>query len=78
MVAKKKIQSVGVMTELKYVLPVNLLRNIYNASILSNFNYRNIIWGGCNTKLSKRQKKAVRIIQKIKYNAHTMPLLKYV
>ena len=76
MVAKKISKTIGVMTRLKNVLPVNVLRNIYNALILSHLNYGNIIWGTCKTYLFKLQKKAVRIIKKTKYNAHTTPLFK--
>ena len=76
MVAKKISKTIGVMARLKNVLPVNVLRNIYNALILSHLNYGNIIWGTCKTYLFKLQKKAVRIIKKTKYNAHTTPLFK--
>lgn len=77
MIAKKIAKTVGIMKKLKNTLPSWVLKNIYNALILSYLNYGVIIWGGKNnSRLFKLQKKAVRAIAKSKYNAHTSPLFR--
>ena len=63
-------------TTLKNILPCDIIRNIYNTLILPHFNYGLIIWGWQSKKLLTIQKKAVRVIGKTKYNAHTSPIFK--
>jgi hypothetical protein len=72
----KVSRTVGVMNKLKYYLPSNILRTIYNSLILPYFNYGILIWGSQTSRLVKLQKKAVRIIVSAKYNAHSEPILK--
>lgn len=75
MIGKKIAKTLGIMKKLKNFLPSSALRNIYNSLVAPHLNYGIIIWGG-NNKLFTLQKKAVRIICKSRYNAHTTPLFK--
>ena len=49
---------------------------LYNTLILPHFNYCIMAWGYQCNRIIKLQKRALRIISKSKYNAHTEPLLK--
>ena len=62
---------------LKKPVPIYTLRLIYNSLILSHLNYGQLIWGSNNSRLTKLQKKSVRIICNTKYNAHTDPLFNH-
>lgn len=75
-ISKKISKTIGILSKLKNTIPTNALLNIYNALILSYLNYGTIIWGWQSQNLFKLQKKAVRIIMKSKYNAHTNALFK--
>ena len=75
-IGKKISKTVGIMTKLKNFLPVHALYNIYNALILPHLNYCSSIWGWQSHNLFKIQKKAIRIITKSRYNAHTNKLFK--
>ena len=50
--------------------------HIYNSLILSYINYGILVWGYSCERITKLQKKAVRIVSLSKYNAHTEPILK--
>ena len=67
---------VGLLHRLKYQLPTNILKMIYNSLILSRLHYGNIIWGGRPTSLIKLNKKAIRAIANVGCNAHTNPIEK--
>jgi hypothetical protein len=75
-VSKKVSKILGIMTKLKNCLPQQILLTIYNSLILSHMNYGLIVWGGKSGRLLKLQKRAVRIITKSRYNAHTNGLFK--
>ena len=49
---------------------------IYNSLISSHLSYGLLVWGNKSDKIYKFQKKAIRIINLGKYNAHTEPLFK--
>ena len=67
---------VGVMSKLKRIIPAHSLKLMYNSLIIPHLNYGITLWGHRASGLNKLQKKAIRILTKSKYNAHTMPLLK--
>ena len=67
---------IGIMNRLKCYLPSETLLVIYNSLILPHLLYGILLWGLKSNKLSKLQKRAIRIITKSKHNAHTDPLLK--
>jgi len=75
-VSKKISKTIGIMTRLKHFLPSNILCTIYKSLILSYLNYGLIIWGWRANNLVTIQKKAIRIIAKTKYNAHTSAIFK--
>ena len=79
-VSRKISKYIGIMNRLKYELPFNILYHLYNAFILPHLMYCNSIWGNTYSKriegLFKLQKKAIRIITKSNYLAHTSPLFK--
>ena len=64
------------MNKLKNFLPCNILQTIYCSLILPRFNYCLLAWGHKARRLTKLQKKAIRIINHSNYNAHTDPIFK--
>ena len=76
--ASKISQTIGVINKLKLVLPQNILITLYNSLILSHLNYCTLAWGYEHKRISKLQKKAIRIIHKAKYHSHTDPLFKQI
>ena len=79
LLVKNKIAKItGVIKRLKYTLPTNTLRTLYNALLLPHLNYGAIVWaGGYITPLLKIliiQKKVIRIIAGLHYLAHTSAL----
>ena len=64
------------MNRIKYQVSSKILLAIYNSLILSHLHYGILCWGVHGNRLFKLQKKAIRIICKAKYNAHTDPLFK--
>ena len=75
-VSSKISRSLGVMCRLKKFLPPHILRLLYNSLILPHLQYALLTWGFKNSRLSKLQKRAIRIITQSKYNSHTEPLFK--
>jgi hypothetical protein len=76
-----KISKVNsILSRMKYMLPERVLINIYNALILPHLSYGILAWGDTNRSLQKRlivlQKKSLRNIANLKYNAHTESLFK--
>ena len=49
---------------------------IYNSLILSRLHYGNILWGSRPASLIRLNKKALRAIANVGYNAHTNPIEK--
>ena len=77
----KIAKTVGILNTLKHVLPINILKMIYNSLILChlNQNYGILLWGAqhnANDKLHKLQKKAIRIITSSNFLAHYEPIFK--
>jgi hypothetical protein len=75
-VANKISKTIGVMHRLKHIVPTHILKLIYSSLILSRLHYCNLAWGHKPGRLIALQKKAIRIIGKAKYNAHTEPIMK--
>ena len=72
-----KISSViGIINRIKHYIPTQILVNIYNSLILPHLHYGVLLWGWNTNRVSKLQKKALRVITCSKYNAHTEPLFK--
>ena len=64
------------MSRIKRFTSSGILRMIYNSLVLPHLYYVILAWGFNNNRILKLQKRAVRIISKAKYNAHTEPLFK--
>ena len=75
-ISKKITKVLGVMSRIKRYISSYILRMIYNSLILPHLYYAILAWGFSNSRIFKLQKRAVRIICKDKYNAHTDPLFK--
>ena len=65
---------IGIMSRCKRYLQSSVMHKIYNSLILSRINYGITCWGFDTKRIYKLQKKALRVICKTKYNAHTDPL----
>ena len=63
-VSNKIVRIIGIINKLKFTLPQNILINIYNSLIIPHINYWILLWGSENSRVSKLQKRAVRIIRK--------------
>ena len=68
---------IAMMRKLKHITNKSILLKVYNALILSRINYAILCWGYEHKRISILQKKAIRIITKSKYNAHTDPIFKH-
>ena len=74
-ILKKVNKAVGILFKLNYFFPQNILVSLYNTLILPYFNYGIISWHNSSqyalNRLVTCQKKAVRAICSLEYNAHT-------
>ena len=75
-IANKISKYIGILNKLKKMLPLKTLLLMYNYFILSSLNYGILVWGYNTDRLFKLQKRAIRVISKSKFNAHTDPLFK--
>ena len=66
------------MSKIKKELPVNALLNIYNTLILPRLNYGLMVWGWKSNRLITLHKRAVRIMTKSHFRAHTTNLFQKV
>ena len=77
-ISKKISSNLGVINKIKYKLNSKSLVELYNAMILPHLTYCLIVWGGASNSILNSvtilQKKALRLITKSTYNAHTDPL----
>ena len=77
-IATKISKSIGIMNRIKNILDNSTLKMLYTSLILPYLTYCNIVWGGARvTSLNKLfilQKRAVRIVCRAPYLAHTSPL----
>ncbi len=75
-ISNKISQCMGILNRLKRFLPMQTKVLIYNSLVLSHLNLGILIWGFKCEKLTKLQKKVIRILSLSKYNTHTEPLFK--
>ena len=77
-ISKSVARSVGVLSKLKFILPSNILKLIYNTLILPHLSYCSHIWGNTYKSHLKQllilQKKSVRIITKSNFYSPSTPL----
>jgi len=78
MLATRLSRSIGILYKVSKKLPNEVLNLLYNSLISSHICYCCNTWGDAAKshlfKIMKLQKKAIRIITRSKYNAHTTPL----
>ena len=75
-IANKIPRALGVMNRLKRYLPISAMKLMYDSLILSHLQFRITNWGFEWDRISKLQKRALRIMAKSRYKAHTEPLFK--
>ena len=75
-ISNKISRTLGVMNRLKRYLLFSALKLMYSSLILSHLQFAITSWGFEWERLSKLQKRAIRIMTNSKYNAHTDPLFK--
>ena len=79
-VSNKISKSTGILYKLSNYLPKNTLTSIYYSLIYPYLNYCNLVWGNTFAnhlyKISKLQKRAVRIICQAPFRSHSEPLFK--
>ena len=75
-IANKISRKLGVMNRLKRYLPISAMKLMYDSLILSHLQFGITNWGLEWDRISKLQKRALRIMTNSKYNAHTEPLFK--
>ena len=76
MISLKISRAIGILHRIKYYVPQKTLTTVYHALITPHLNYHLLSWGYENANILKLQKKAVRIITKSHFLAHTEPLFK--
>ena len=75
-ITDKISRTLGVMNRLKRYLPLSAMKRMYCCLILSHLQFAITSRGFEWERLSKLQKRAIRIMTNSKYNAHTNPLFK--
>ena len=75
-IANKISRTLGVMNRLKPYMPISAMKLMYDSLILSHLQFGITNWGFEWDRISKLQKRALRIMTNSGYNAHTEPLFK--
>ena len=75
-IANKISRTLGVRNKLKRYLPISAMKLMYDSLILSHPQFGITNWGFERDRISKLQKRALRIMTNSRYNAHTEPLFK--
>ena len=77
-ISGKISKGVGILSKLKYILPIIILKLIYNAIISPYITYCNIVWGGTYSNrlnsICVLQNRAIRIISGNDQSLHTPQL----
>ena len=76
MVTNKLSKITEILNKLKFIYPQNILLTIYNSLFVSHINYGSLVWGTNINRISKMQKRVIRIITHSHYIAHSEPLFK--
>ena len=75
-IATKIPRTPGVMKRLKRYLHISAMKLMYDLLILMHLQFEITNWGSEWDRISKLQKRALRIMTNSKYNAYTEPLFK--
>ena len=73
-ISNKLSRVAGIIKRLQNYIPISTLLLIYNSLFVPHLNYSLLAWGYSCERISKLQKKAVRLVCKAHYLAHTEPL----
>ena len=73
-IANKISRTLGVMKRLRRYLTLSAMKFMYDSLILSHLHFGITNWGFEWYRISKLQKRALRIMTNSRYNAHTEPL----
>ena len=76
MATNKLSKVIGILNKLKHVYPQNALLSIYHSLFACHLNYGLLLWCTNVNRVSKLQKKNVRIMSNSEYLAHSKPLSK--
>ena len=76
MVTNKISKVIRILNIFKHVFPRNVLLSIYHSLFASHLNYGLLLWGTHVNRVSKLQKKTVRILSNSEYSAHSEPIFK--
>lgn len=69
----KLARTIGVLRRLRMIFPTKVVLTTYHALFSSHLNNHILSWGRDSEKIFKLQKKALRVVFKAKYIAHTTP-----
>jgi hypothetical protein len=73
-------KNLAIISRMKHILPSETIKTLYHAIIYPYMSYGIVAWGNTCTRelarMSKLQKRAIRLIANSKYNAHTSPSFK--
>jgi hypothetical protein len=79
-ISQKIAKNIGIISRISYLLPKSIRLNLYYSLILPYLSYCNLIWASNYDsrihKLIILQKKAIRLIQGSRKDAHTAPIFK--
>jgi hypothetical protein len=75
-ICNKLSRIIGILRRLRNTVPSYVLLSIYNSMFVPYLHYSILLWGHCPHRIPKLQKRAIRIVFKTKYNAHTDPIFK--
>ena len=75
-IGTKLSRTIGVLRRLQNIVPTYVLLSIYNSLFVPYMSQSILVWGHSPHRIFKLQKKAIRIVFKAKYNAHTDVLFK--
>ena len=75
-IANKLSRAIGIMHKLRKIIPMQILKVMYSSMILPHLYFGITAWGFTCRRVFGLQKKAIRIITKCKFNAHTEPLFR--
>ena len=76
MIAIKISKVIGILHNLKYIFPKDILLTMYKSLILPHLNYSLLLWGVHLQDISVLQEKAIRVVTNNTYKSHTEPIFK--
>ena len=75
-ISLKIARAIGVLRNIRSLVPQHTLITIYHSLIMSHCNYQILIWGHKYHPIFKLQKRAIRILTHSHFLVHTAPLFK--